>query len=84
MTLNLSPRELPKYVLKSAPTEYKHWEGQYVQDKFANPLAQVEETNTDYQAMLYMNDQSILYWLPRFLKYLEVRAPRTCIITRSC
>ena len=64
-------RKLPRYILNTPPNPYKHWEGQYVLDKYSNPDAVIGEDNVDHVALLFMNVEAQLYWLPKFLEYLE-------------
>ncbi len=71
------PRELPAYVLKARPAPSPHWEGNYVQNKFADSKATIDGSNVDCLALTYMNDIALLYWLPRFLAFLKATPNRS-------
>jgi hypothetical protein len=69
-------RQLPSYVLNTYAGGPGHLEAESVQLKFSKRTAVVGEDSVDYVAHIYMNAAANLYWLPRFLTYLQTGAPR--------
>ena len=67
-------RRIPILILDAA-NDPENWEPKAVQAKFRLPDAVIGEENVDYVALGYMNAGAVLYWLPRFLKYLRSDAP---------
>ena len=64
----------PKILLRS-DSDPSDWEPKSVHEKYSRADANIGEDNVDYVALGHMNDQAARYWLPRFLDYIETRAP---------
>lgn len=69
-------RRLPAQIITSAVDEKPTLEALRVQEKYSNASAAIGESNIDYVALNYMNAHAALYWLPRFLSYVKVEAPK--------
>ncbi len=69
-----SVRSIPENILGIGNDGY-HLEAQSVAAKYASPDAEIGEDNVDTIALIYMNLDARLYWLPRFLNYLRTEAP---------
>jgi hypothetical protein len=64
-------RCLPKRVLRDELYCRVQLESQDVEKKFSNPTAKICEDNVDYVALLYLNSEATLFWLPKFFSYIR-------------
>ena len=71
---NQPARKVPLLILDAA-NDPENWEPKAVVAKFRSADALIGEENVNYVALGYMNAGAVLYWLPRFLKYLRSDAP---------
>jgi hypothetical protein len=67
-------RAIPENILGIGNDIY-HLEAQSVTKKYGSADAVIGEENVDTVALIYMNLEAKLYWLPRFLAYLRTKAP---------
>jgi hypothetical protein len=66
-------RKLPFNILRHTPP--LTMEANNVYEKFSKASSEIGEQSTDYVALSYLSDEAMLYWIPRFLDYLETTAP---------
>jgi hypothetical protein len=69
-------RSLPRQLLKPYYVEHPDFEAQQLQKKFSDPRAVIGENSIDYLFFILMNEDALLYWLPRLFSYLQSEAPR--------
>lgn len=67
-------RKIPENILGIGNDVY-HLEAQSVANKYGSADAVIGEENVDTVALIYMNLEAKLYWLPRILNYMRTGAP---------
>ena len=73
MKNNNSSRNLPKNIL-GVTMNPESLESQEVIEKYSSPNAIIGEESVDAVALIYMNPEAILYWLPHFFDYMRCKA----------
>jgi hypothetical protein len=76
MNADKGSRGLPTDVLKPWAKVGMQLEAESVQKKYGDENSEIGENSVDYVALIYMNEAATLFWLPKFLDYLQSKAPR--------